>query len=299
MALSTANICHRLQTSSTTALTLSNKFYKVLQDLPTAAFECTNFAEQFLYVSSYLEQISQALPTINPPDGAKIFEDLVKLLDLLDEAYTSSKEGLPQRTFDGAEVDILLPNEVDHLLEQIEALGVASNLISCVLVLGIKHTSNPATVTFSPSVRIAEGLVNQARQMVRTLMVSQPKDFYEGRRGIEVHATRGKAHAAITELLSQMLVQQEAVTSGKSDVEAPDAEKSSKDEENSGLHTNGTDVEKVNTVKFDRFGRDQVIVQERGRAPRHPDQVYAKIPSKDVDESTLKYYALPYTKPKV
>jgi hypothetical protein len=291
-------ICQRLQSSAATALSLSNKFYKVIETLPSAVFEYTDFAELILYISTHLEQINQTFPHLNPPHGSKVFEDLTKLLDFLDDVYADSKEGLPQRCFDGAEVDLLLPHEVEALLHQIEALGIASNLILSVILIGATQ-STPFAGLITPSNGATEGFVHQTRRMVRTLAMSQPKDFNDGRRGVFNPSKRSKTHAAITEFLSQMLKDEEKAVCDKATVEAGENKKTSEDEDNeNSADDESVDFDKVNTVKFDRFNRDSMF-DDRCRTPRHPDQVYAKVPVKDVDEATLRYFGLPYTKPKV
>jgi hypothetical protein len=316
------NMSQRLQASSTTALNLSNKFYKIVRELPSAEFEYTEFAEQFLYISAYLEQLRFIVPAVNPtlpplpPLGppqtmggppplspmdrhrtTKLFEDLVKLLDFLDDAFADSKECLPQRCFDGAEVELILPHAVESLLEQIEALGIASNLIFTVLQLGTNYRPLPgSTVNYT---RITEGFVNQTQRMVRTLTLSQPKDSNNGLR-IEVRPNkRSKTHAAITQFLAQMLKVQETKSSDDAASEIAEAERSSGDEESSDSDDDeAKSVEKVNTVKFERIGRDSIFDQNQYRPRRQPDQVYARVSAKDIDEVTLKYFGLSYTKPK-
>jgi hypothetical protein len=320
---SVQKMIHRLHASSNTALDLSNKFYKVVQDLPSAVDDYTDFAEHFLYISDYLEQIWVIIPTVNPtrpplpPIGppqsigippplppvdshrdSKLFKDLVTLLDFLDDAYADSKEGLPQRYFDGADVDLLLPNEVDMLLEQIEALGIASKFIFSVIQAGTCYRPPPGAV--GNSTKVTEGFVNQIRRMIRTLTLSQPKELNNRSRSAVRPCKRGKTHTAITQFLAEMLKVQATKSSEDTAGDTAESEKSSKNEESSGSDDNEAEsVEKVNTVRFERIGRDPILDQDQYRTTRHPDQLYAKVPVKDVDEASLKYFGLPYTKPKV
>lgn len=141
MALTAASITTRLASSAASALTLSNKFYKVVQALPSAVYEYHDFACQILSISTQLELISQVVPTLELADESKVFGDLTKLMDFLDDALRDSKEGLPQSGFDGIEIDLLLPYEVESLINQLEALGAASNMIRSVLSLAASEVS--------------------------------------------------------------------------------------------------------------------------------------------------------------
>jgi hypothetical protein len=138
MAASPATIVARLESTATAAFGLSSKFFKIIQAVPSAALEYTDFAEQICSISVSLEGLRQVVPTLDLESGSETLEDLVKLLDFLDDAFTDSKEALPHRMFDGLDdVELILPFEIDALLEQIEALRVASNLMHFVLRLGV------------------------------------------------------------------------------------------------------------------------------------------------------------------
>ncbi|KAF2435936.1 hypothetical protein EJ08DRAFT_295596 [Tothia fuscella] len=295
---SVESVIKRLGTSATTALTLSNKFYKVVQEVPAAVFEYTDFAEQILYIAAYLESLGQVIPTLDLQDGSKVFDDIVRLLDFLDDAVKDSEPALPRPLFDGGAIDMILPYEVDNLLHQLEALGVASNLILAVLQLGAqqKFVFGP---NFHPSAatsrRITEGFVNQARRMVRTLKLSQPLEINNpGRRFIAPR--RAKAHTGITEFLNQMLHEiveetfPKAGTEADSDTKTKEIEKSSDKGE-----TEESKKVNINTVNFEHFGRDPIADGMPAHVRHNPDQVYAKIHKKDLDERTLDFYGLPWS----
>lgn len=100
-------------------------------------------------------------------------------------------------------------------------------------------------VGVKPSRRVAESLVVQILRVIKSLRLSQPKDVRH--RGVA--ARRAKAHEAITEWISSMLLPytehlvQEAVEQEVSE-KVEEAEKKSIKE-----------VEKVDTVRFDHFGK--------------------------------------------
>ena len=49
-----------------------------------------------------------------------MLEDLTKTLRFADDVYAEVKEALPQRPYDGAEVDLMLPMDASALEDQIE-----------------------------------------------------------------------------------------------------------------------------------------------------------------------------------
>lgn len=100
-------------------------------------------------------------------------------------------------------------------------------------------------VGIKPSRRVAESLVVQILRVIKSLKLSQPKDLRH--RGVA--ARRAKAHEAITEWISSMLlpytedliqepVEQEVVE------KVEDADKKSIKE-----------VDQVDSVRFDHFGK--------------------------------------------
>jgi hypothetical protein len=133
--MSSATILKRVQSSAEAGFELAGRFSRVGQVLPSAVYEYTTFADQILYLAVELEQIGTVLPSFEFPEGAKVFADLLKLLDFTDAAHEDAKEALPNRAFDG-EVELLLPFNVDALTEQIEALQAAATLIATILLLG-------------------------------------------------------------------------------------------------------------------------------------------------------------------
>ena|ERR1700761_1592229 len=134
MAVASSPIVARLSRAADTGFDISNKFYRVIQVLPSAVAEYTTFAEQTLYLAANFEQIAQVLPSLSLSDDARVFEDIAKLLDFADEAFVDCKEALPQRPLD--DVDLLLPYEAEALVDQIEALQAAATIIATLLLLG-------------------------------------------------------------------------------------------------------------------------------------------------------------------
>jgi len=135
--MSSSTILRRVERSAETGFELSSRFSRVGQVLPSAVYEYTTFAEQIQYLAIELEHIGAILPSLKLPEGAKIFEDVLKLVDFADAAYDDVKDALPSRAFDG-EIELLLPFNVDALIEQVEALQAMSTLIATVLLSGSK-----------------------------------------------------------------------------------------------------------------------------------------------------------------
>jgi hypothetical protein len=132
--------------------------------------------------------------------------------------------------------------------------------------------------------------------MVRTLKLSKPGQNNMGRRAILPR--RAKVHAAITEFLDHMLRDipeeasphpQDAKTDGQPKAEViPKTDKEAIEE-----------LERVNIVKFDHFGCDPAADGMPAHVRHNPDQVYAKIHKKDVDQRSLDFYGLPWSMLKV
>lgn len=124
-------ILKRIDSSAKAGFEISARFSRIGQVLPSAAYEYTTFAEQILYLAIKLEQIGTTLPSLEILDEAKIYGDLVKLLDFADAAYDDVKEAMPQRAWDG-EVEFLLPFNFDELIEQVESLQSAATLVATI-----------------------------------------------------------------------------------------------------------------------------------------------------------------------
>jgi hypothetical protein len=295
MAASSADIITRLENSATAAFNLSNKFFKIIQSVPSASLEYTDFAEQIFSISISLDSLGQVVPSLNLQDGSRALEDLTKLLDLLDDALADSKEALPHRMFDFPDdVELVLPFEIDNLLEQIEGLCVSSNLMQFVLQLGASEKT-PSECQHSPvpavsSGRLAEGFVNQTRRMVRNLKLSQPRDSVIGRRGVVLR--RAKAHAAVTNYLDHMLrdIPDEVLpkeTTSDGQAKADDSTKSDKEPID--------EWDRVNSIKFDDVNGNPLPEGMPAHLRHNPDQVYAKLSKKDVDQKSLEFYGLPWS----
>lgn len=132
--MSSVAILKRIESSTEAGFEISSRFSRIGQVLPSAAYEYTTFAEQILYLAIELEQIGTVLPSLELPDEAKIYGDLVKLLDFADAAYEDVKEALPQRVWEG-DVELMLPFNFDALTEQVESLQAAATLIATILLL--------------------------------------------------------------------------------------------------------------------------------------------------------------------
>jgi hypothetical protein len=132
--MSSSAIFKRVESSAEAGFEISTRFSRIGQVLPSAVYEYTTFAEQILYLAIGLEQIGTILPSLELPDEAKIYKDLVKLLDFADAAYEDVKEALPTRVWDG-EVELMLPFNFDALTEQVESLQAAATLIATILLL--------------------------------------------------------------------------------------------------------------------------------------------------------------------
>jgi hypothetical protein len=133
-AMNSSAILKRVESSAEAGFEISSRFSRIGQVLPSAVYEYTTFAEQILYLAIELEQIGAILPSLELPDEAKIYGDLVKLLDFADTAYEDVKEALPTRVWDG-EVELMLPFNPDALTEQVESLQAAATLIATILLL--------------------------------------------------------------------------------------------------------------------------------------------------------------------
>ncbi|KAE9984590.1 hypothetical protein BLS_001965 [Venturia inaequalis] len=295
--MSSAAILKRVESSTEAGFDISSRFSRIGQVLPSAAYEYTTFAEQILYLAIELEQIGTVLPSLELPCDAKIHQDLVKLLDFADAAFDDVKEALPQRVWDN-EVELMLPFNFDALIEQVESLQAAATLVATILLLAC-NAPGPEMISFSskkrrfvqvvgvkPSRRVAESLVIQILRVIKSLKLSQPKDMRH--RGIA--GRRAKAHETITEWISSMLVPytedlvQEPVEQEAAE-KVEDADKKSIKE-----------AEKVDSVRFDHFGADPTLDGMPTHIRHSPDRVYAKIATNDVDERSLTFYGLPWSK---
>ncbi|TID26481.1 hypothetical protein E6O75_ATG00974 [Venturia nashicola] len=289
--MSSAAILKRLESSTEAGFEISTRFSRIGQVLPSAAYEYTTFAEQILYLAIELEQIGTVLPSLELPEEAKIHGDLIKLLDFADAAFNDVKEALPQRVWDN-EVELMLPFNFDALVEQVESLQAAATLVATILLLACNAPGPEMKRRFvqvvgvKPSRRVAESLVVQILRVIKSLKLSQPKDL----RHRAVAARRAKTHEAITEWISSMLlpytedlVQEPVEQEVAEKVEDPD-KKSIKE------------VEKVDSVRFDHFGADPTLDGMPTHIRHSPDCVYARIATKDVDERSLTFYSLPWSK---
>ena len=105
-------------------------------------------------------------------------------------------------------------------------------------------------VGVKPSRRVAESLVIQILRVIKSLKLSQPK--VPRHRGVA--ARRTKAHEAITEWISSMLLPYAENISEESEKE--ETEKVEKDDSVDRKST--TEVEKVDVIKFDHFGKYEI-----------------------------------------
>jgi hypothetical protein len=133
--MSSSAILKRIESSAGAGFEISTRFSRIGQVLPSSVYEYTTFAEQILHLAIGLEQIGGILPSLGLPDTAKVYGDLVKLLDFADAAYEDVKEALPARVWDG-EVELVLPFNFDALQEQVESLQAVATFISTILLLG-------------------------------------------------------------------------------------------------------------------------------------------------------------------
>lgn len=134
MASSFENVTKRLDTSATSRYDLSKKLSRVPQVLPNATSEYEYFASQVLYITSNFEHISAILSTLQPSnDKTALLKDLDSLINFADELQAVVQEAFPQRPFDGAEVDLLLPPDVYALSDQLDALQVGTSMVMAVL----------------------------------------------------------------------------------------------------------------------------------------------------------------------
>lgn len=148
--MSSSTILKRVENSAEAGFEISTRFSRIGQVLPSTVYEYTTFAEQILYLAIELEQIGTILPSLELPDEAKIYGDLVKLLDFADAAYEDVKEALPTRHLDD-EVELNLPFDFDALTEQVESLQAAATLIATILLLGCSPPNSEMYVLFSSS----------------------------------------------------------------------------------------------------------------------------------------------------
>jgi hypothetical protein len=132
--MTSSAILKRLESSTEAGIEISTRFSRIGQVLSSVVYEYTTFAEQILYLAIGLEQIGTVLPSLELPDDAKIYGELVKLLDFADAAYEDAKEALPKRVWDG-EIEFMLPFDCEALTEQLESLQAAATLIANILLL--------------------------------------------------------------------------------------------------------------------------------------------------------------------
>jgi hypothetical protein len=285
--LTIEGVIKRLETSATAGYDLSSQLYRVLQVLPSAVFEYGSFASQILYLASNLERVGNILPALKLTDDLHALKDLETLVNLADEACSEVRHALPQRPFDGAEVDLILPFDAHALEDQIEALQVGATMVMAVFQVEASRSSSENIVPMSR--RFAEAIVNQLKKAVRDLKCSQPKDRH--RRGAALK--RAKTHAAITKFLDELLV----TVSGPVDAANEEA-KDEGDKDQPESKSLEIPREEQELVKLEHFGAHP---KEDGM-PEHihhnPDNVYAKVHVKDVDTRSLIYYNLPYSKAK-
>jgi hypothetical protein len=98
-----------------------------------------------------------------------------------------------------------------------------------------------------PSRRVAESLINQILRVVKSLKLSQPKA--QKQRGVALK--RAKAHEAITEWVAEMLLPYT-----EAETEEPGTVGEALGEEDVDAKRKlSNEVEKVDTVKFDHFGK--------------------------------------------
>jgi hypothetical protein len=292
MAPTVESISKRLTTSTETGYELSNKLYRVLEALPSAVFEYGCFGGQLLYLAANFEKINDVLPSLGLEDYSQVLKDLEKLLDFSEDAYSEVKEALPQRRYDGGEIDLLLPVDAIALEYQIDALQIASTLVMAVLQVG---GARPAGAIIPSSTRFAEAVVNQLKKAIRNLKCSQPKETK--RRGAALK--RAKTHTAITEFLDAILLVVESKETKTDDtnlvVEVDVESKVVEKKEDKSL-----DVapEECDLVKLEHLNADPKEDGMPDYLHHNPDNVYAKVHVKDVDTRSLDFYGLPFSKAK-
>jgi hypothetical protein len=264
--------------------------------LPSAVFEYGSFAGLILYLAANVEQLNTTLPKSQVADGSQVLKDIEKLLNFTDEAYIDVKEALPQRHYDGGEVDLLLPFDPRALEDQIEALQVVSTMILAVLQLGGASDSGSSIIPSSS--RFSEAVVNTLKRVIRDLKCSQSRDS----KPFGVALKRAKTHSAITEFLDALLVVDVAVAadtpSGADETENNDDEAKEEVKEKSMQKRPEKSAEQRDPVHVTHYNADPLEDGMPEYLHHNPDNVYAKVHVNDVDTRSMLFYDLPFSKAK-